>query len=362
MRILVNGWFLDQLATGSGQYIAALAEWLPRVDATHELIFITPANQQISESANQRMRSYGSPESPNHRIFSGDASPDSHATRKCTAVPRNTQHAARNTQYARTPFDRINTNLAKLWFEQVTFPRACRHLRADVAFVPYWGAPWWSPCPVVVTVHDLIPLLLPAYRGGVLQRLYTWLVTRTARRARAVLTDSAASKADIVAHLGIPPQRVHAISLAADPRYRPVTDPGILACVQGRYALPLEPFLLYLGGFDIRKNVLRTIEAYARLVARRQAAGASPPPLVIAGKLPTEDSSFAPDPRQMVRRLGITDTVHFTGWVDEVDKPALYTLAAGTVFISEYEGFGLPVLEAMACTPESLDNHSGANR
>ena len=76
----------------------------------------------------------------------------------------------------------------------MTFPLACRRLRADVAFVPYWGSPWWQPCPVVVTVHDLIPLLLPLYRGGMLQRAYTALVSRTARRAAAVLTDSEASK------------------------------------------------------------------------------------------------------------------------------------------------------------------------
>lgn len=296
MRILVNGWFMGQLATGSGQYLAALTEWFPRVGETHEWIII------------------------------------------------------RNTQYTvRTPFDRINPNLAKLWFEQVSFPAACRRLAADVAFIPYWGAPWWSPCPVVVTVHDLIPLLLPAYRGGALQRAYTWLVARTARRARAVLTDSEASKADIVTRLRIPAERVHAIHLAADPRYRPVTDPDTLARVRDRYALPQTPFLLYLGGFDVRKNVPRTIEAYARLVARHRVEGIVAPPLVIAGKLPTEDTRFAPDPRPLVQRLGVAEHVHFTGWVDEADKPALYTLAATTVFVSHYEGFGLPVLEAMAC-------------
>ncbi len=70
---------------------------------------------------------------------------------------------------------------------------------------------------------------------------------------------------------------------------------------------------------------------------------------MIAGKLPETDSAFAPDPRPVVARLGLADRVHFTGWVDEADKPALYSLAAATVFVSEYEGFGLPVLEAMAC-------------
>ena len=57
-----------------------------------------------------------------------------------------------------TPFDRVNENLAKVWFEQVAFPRACRQAKADLAFVPYWGSPGWQPCRTAVTVHDLIPL------------------------------------------------------------------------------------------------------------------------------------------------------------------------------------------------------------
>ena len=226
MRIAINGWFHGQLTTGSGQYLDALAEWLPRVEGTHALILIAAAEQRTGEFA----------------------------------TPANWQII-----HARTPFDRVNANLAKLWFEQVTFPRACRRLRADVAFVPYWGSPWWRPCPVVVTVHDLIPLLLPLYRGGMLQRVYTALVSRTARRAAAVLTDSEASQRDIIARLGVPAERVHAIHLAADPRYRPVSDSAELARIRAKYDLPDAPFLLYLGGFDARKNVGRTIEAYARM-------------------------------------------------------------------------------------------------
>ena len=309
MRIAINGWFHGQLTTGSGQYLEALTEWLPRVDGTHALILITAAGRRTGE----------------------------------LAMPANWQII-----HARTPFDRVNANLAKLWFEQVTFPRACRRLRVDVAFVPYWGSPWWQPCPVVVTVHDLIPLLLPLYRGGVHQRAYTALVSRTARRAAAVLTDSEASKRDIIAHLGIPDARVHAIHLAADPGCRPVSDPAELARVRAKYDLPAGPFFLYLGGFDARKNVGRTIEAYARMGSggRGQEPGVR---LVIAGKLPDADTAFTPDPRLAAARLGVDDCVHFTGWVDEADKPALYSLALATVFVSEYEGFGLPVLEAMAC-------------
>ncbi|MCX7670249.1 MAG: glycosyltransferase, partial [Anaerolineae bacterium] len=100
---------------------------------------------------------------------------------------------------------------------------------------------------------------------------------------------------------------------------------------------------LYLGGFDARKNVVRMMEAFAQVVARHSAIVH----LVIAGQLPSADTPFAPDPRPAVARLGIADRVHFIGRVDEADKPALYALALGTVFVSEYEGFGLPVIEAM---------------
>jgi glycosyltransferase involved in cell wall biosynthesis len=349
MRIAINGWFHSQLSTGSGQYLTALTEWLPRAGESHEFVLVKPI---------------------------GDAAKECHEGN----ATRSTQHVAQNAEFqgdvsryvirhASTPFDRVSANLAKLWFEQVTFPWACRRLRADVAFVPYWGSPWWQPCPVVVTVHDLIPLLLPLYRGGMHQRAYTALVSRTARRAAAVLTDSEASQRDIVAHLGIPAERVHAIYLAADPRYRPVTDRDELTRIRVKYGLPDGPFLLYLGGFDARKNVGRMIEAYARMRSgdRRQETGVrsqpvlSPgpcpltpdpcplPALVIAGKLPTSNTAFSPDPRPVAARLGVGDCVHCIGWVDEADKPALYSLALGTIFVSEYEGFGLPVLEAMAC-------------
>jgi glycosyltransferase involved in cell wall biosynthesis len=309
MRIVINGWFWQRMATGSGQYLAALADWLPRSGPGHELVIVTGKPCETPPTAQLRFVE------------------------------------------ARTPFDHVSRNLAKLWFEQVTFPAQCRRLSATVALVPYWGSPWWRPCPVIVTIHDLIPLVLPLYRGGPFQRAYTWLVSRTARRADAVLTDSEASRRDIIAHLGIRSERVHAIHLAVDPRLSTVTDSGELARVRTRYGLPEEPFLLYLGGFDARKNVQRIVQAYAKMVEA--------PKLVIAGKTPTVHSAFAPDPVPLARSLGLDSRVLFTGWVDEADKAALYSLAAGALFISEYEGFGLPVLEAMACGCPVITAQSG---
>lgn len=301
MRIAVNGWFAGQIATGSGQYLAAMAEWLPQAGAAHEFHLVLPSAAKVT------------------------AAPPGWTVTRTT-----------------TPFDGAGRNLAKLWFEQAAFPAACRRLGADVAFVPYWGAPWQAPCPVVVTIHDLIPLLLPLYRGGPAQRAYTALVARSARRAAAVLADSEAGKRDVVARLGIPAERVHAVHLAAGEQFRPVTEPEALSRVRENYHLPAAPFLLYMGGFDARKNVPRMLEGYARIPAPR-------PPLVIGGRLPAADSAFAPDPRPIAARLDIERDIHFIGWVEEDDKPALYSLALASLYISEYEGFGLPVLEAMGC-------------
>jgi glycosyltransferase involved in cell wall biosynthesis len=337
MRIVVNGWFLDQLATGSGQYLGSLATALPRAGANSKLIIVAPRKPQMADGGRQP------------RSQKSDRDPGS-------AIP-----SAWQLVFAGTPFDRISRNLAKLWFEQITFPQACRRLVADVALVPYWGSPWWRACPTAVTIHDLIPLLLPLYRGGLPQRAYTWLVAHTARRADAILTDSEASRRDVIAHLHIPPDRVHAVHLAAEEDFKPVTDLDELARVRAKYALPAEPFFLYLGGFDARKNVVRMIEAYAKMTVDDGASvtGKAAPEsgtgdrgqgirLVIAGALPKYDSAFAPDPMAVVKRMGIEARVHFAGWVDEVDKPALYSLARGALYPSEYEGFGLPVVEAMA--------------
>jgi glycosyltransferase involved in cell wall biosynthesis len=243
-----------------------------------------------------------------------------------------------------TPFDRISENLSKLWFEQVSFPRAARRQEADLAHVPHWGSSLRPAMPTVVTIHDLIPLLLPSYRGNFLVRSYTRLVSAAARRSAGVITVSRASQQDIVKHLRIPATRVWVTHEAAPPFFRRADGPQIEA-VRQKHALP-EAFLLYLGGFDVRKNVSGLLSAFARLQEREGFADAR---LVVAGRLPKTDSEFTPDPRRIARELAIEHRVTFTGWIDEADKPSLYTAATGFVFPSLYEGFGLPVLEALAC-------------
>jgi alpha-1,3-rhamnosyl/mannosyltransferase len=137
---------------------------------------------------------------------------------------------------------------------------------------------------------------------------------------------------------------VRAILLAADPVYHAEAEASDRA-VLARYGLT-PGYVLYLGGFDQRKN----LETVAAVMARVRQGLAEDAPLVIAGRLPAQDTPFAPDPRRLVQEAGLLlEDVNFLGMVPEADKPALYRGARVFLYPSRYEGFGLPALEALAC-------------
>jgi glycosyltransferase involved in cell wall biosynthesis len=246
-------------------------------------------------------------------------------------------------------------NAAKLKFEQLDFPRAALAARADLAHVPYFGSALVPHVPTVVTIHDLIPVVLPLYRGSAKVRAYTRLVSLAARRAHAIIADSEASRRDIIKHLGIAPEKIRVVYLAADPSYRPVIDNSELPRVRAKYGLP-EQFVLYFGGFDQRKNVPNLVRAFVK-VAQGLGEDCS---LVLAGRVPTSVSPLFPDVRALVNELDLSDQTCFIGAVAEADKPALYTLAACFAWPSYYEGFGLPVLEAMACGTPVVAGDAGS--
>lgn len=299
MRIAINAWFLNRPGTGSGQYLHGLLQAMPEVMPGQRLLLAAPHEQ-----------------------------PDLHVT------GLEIEHWSLNPA-------RWRSNLGKVLFEQVAFPLICRRWAADLAHVPYWGSPLWTTVPTVVTVHDLIPRLLPAYRGGPFVRLYTRLVSASARQAAVVLTDSQAAKHDIESHLNLSPDQVRAVYLAVGQQYQPQPRPADEE-IRAAYGLP-HRYILYLAGHDERKNVAGLVEAFS-LVAQAD----DDVTLVIGGRLPAEDRPPFFDPRPLVEALGLDADVHFIGWVDEEHKPALYRGAACAVFPSRYEGFGLPVLEALA--------------
>jgi len=324
LHVLINGWFLGDNASGSGQYLHYMLQHLPhhlpesdipKSRSTVRLTLLVPADRQGNELYREM---FGDPPA-NLTILAAPVLPE-------TILPETISTRVR-----------LPRNVAKLWWEQAVVPRAARQQNVDVIWVPYWAAPYWQPRPTVVTVHDLIPRLLPEYRGGLLNRVYTALVSATARRSAAVLTVSHASARDVVAHLGVPADRVYAVHHGPNQQAQTRGDAAYLSAIRQKFDLP-ERFFLYLGGFDVRKNLRTTLAAYRRYL---ELGGSPTVRLVIAGKLPQEDSAFAPDPKKIAAEFGLTDQVQFCGWIDEADKPTLYALSTAYLFPSVYEGFGM---------------------
>ncbi len=298
MRVIVSGWFLSHADTGSGQYLHALLRELPALAADLDLHVIAPLP---------------APPPPGWQL------------------------------HARAAGSRP---LAKVCFEQFQIPRAARQLQADIVHIPYWAPPLRSPAPLVVTVHDIIPLLLPEHRGSLPMRLYAALAAAATRGATEVIADSRSSSRDIIARLQLSPERVHTVHLGTAERFAPAADiPPANSSLRAKYRLP-KCYVLYLGGFQRRKNVRHLLAAWTW--------GRSGLPegcqLVIAGRLPARpDGRLFHDLPAIAVRHGIRESVRFIGAVDEADKPAIYQGAACFVFPSSCEGFGLPPLEAMAC-------------
>ena len=303
MHLAINAYFWNQPFVGSGQYTRNLVYYLNRLVSDLEITLIYPQTPVQSE-----------PE----------------------AVPP-------SVQVKKVPVR--SGQLGKVLFEQWQFPRACAEVGATIAHVPYWGAPLQSPVPLVVTIHDLTTLLVPEYRRGWKSRLYNALVTASARGASHVITDSFASKMNIIDLLGIKEEGVTAVYLAVGPEYTPKADNSLLeTAVRRKYDLP-DFYVLYLGGFLLHKNINTLLLAYSYV---GPSLGIDYP-LILAGRKPTQTSDIYPDYDDYIKALRIEKYVKWIGFVDEADKPILYRNAETFVFPSRHEGFGLDVLEALAC-------------
>jgi glycosyltransferase involved in cell wall biosynthesis len=310
MHIAFNGWFWDRPDTGSGQYLRHLLHGLRRVKPDLQMTLMLPPH-----------------------INAPDDLPSD--------VSLITTHGR-------------GGQIGKVWFEQRIYPQMMARVQADIAHVPYWGPPLSSPARLVTSVLDVIALVYPQYASGFKARLYTSLVSAAAKGSAHVITLSNAAKADIIEHLQIPDAMITPTYLAHEEVFHPRMGAERDAAVREKYNLP-DQFVLYLGGFDPRKQLNQLLLAYTYV---GQAEGDNIP-LVIAGKEPAWGTPMFPDMRQYATDLGISDYIRWIGYVDEADKPSLYRLASVFAFPSHYEGFGLPVLEAMACgTPVVASNTS----
>jgi len=204
---------------------------------------------------------------------------------------------------------------------------------------------------IVVTIHDLIPFIMPATCSPGYRRRFLDEVPRIVGRADAVCAVSQRTRQDLVRILGVPAAKVHVTLEAAEACYRPLSRPDSRRLTAARYGVP-ENYILYTGGFGPRKNLPCLLEAYARCVRRLPGV----PHLCLAGDAGSGRAVL----ERLAARLGLEGLVVFPGFVDWEHMPGLYSGARLFVYPSLYEGFGLPPLEAMACGCPVIAGRTGS--
>ena len=315
MKIGINTYFFKFPASGSGQYLLHLLQALAEVDQENEYILL--GTRPIPR------------ETKSHIKFHHMVKP----------VPGLARH---------------NASIENLMWEQFTAPSTALKAGVDLLHVPYFAPPFFPRTPIIVTIHDVIPLRLPQYRTDLKMKAYLQLITRAAHKATLIITISQHAKQDMIDALKLPAERIRVIYEAAGDEYQPITDSIVMANMRARYDLN-DRYILYLGGLDQRKNVPQLVRAFAHLY---QQIGDPKLQLLIAGNPDKLGGPLFPDSRPVAADLGMAGQIIYR-FIEEEDKPAVYSGASVFVFPSLYEGFGLTPLEAMSCgTPVICSNRT----
>jgi glycosyltransferase involved in cell wall biosynthesis len=294
MRIVFDGTTLTPGRTGVGYYTEHLLQHLAReVEATGDEIVVV-SNQPIDTQV---------PLPPHVRVHEGHRFP------------------------------------VRIGWMQLRAARALDAIKPDVAHFTNGMIPVGASPPTVVTVHDMSLRLYPGCHPLRRLLLNRPLMHVAIRQASAIVTVSNSARRDLLRLHGVAADRVSVVHEAASPVFRPIADRERLEDMRSRYYLPRR-FMLYVGTIEPRKNLTRLMTAFAE--ARKQGI---PHHLVCVGPYGWSSRDLA----GRIEQLGIRTAVHFTGYVPFEHLPLLYNLGEFFAFPSLYEGFGLPVVEAMAC-------------
>jgi glycosyltransferase involved in cell wall biosynthesis len=305
MRIAFDGTTLTPGRTGVGYYTEHLLQHLAReVEATGDEIVVL-SNQPIDT---QR------PLPPHVRVHHGHRCP------------------------------------VRIGWMQLRAQRALAAVRPDVAHFTNGMMPIGSPVSTIVTIHDMSLRLYPQCHPLRRLLLNRPLMHVAIRQAAAIVTVSESARRDLLRLHGIGSDRVSVVHEAASPEFHPIDDPARRERVRAKYGLPPR-FVLYVGTIEPRKNLSRLVDAFAQ--ARRRGI---PHHLVCVGPYGWSSRDLS----RRIDRLGIADVVHFTGYAPFEDLPVIYNLGELFAFPSMYEGFGLPVVEAMASGLPVITSHTSS--
>ncbi len=242
---------------------------------------------------------------------------------------------------------------------QLSWAREVSQANLDIFHSPHFVLPLIFTPNSVVTVHDLIPLLFPGnLRSKAAQMYYTTMIKLTTKKSDKIIAVSNCTKKDLIANLDISARKIRVIPEAADERYRKIKRTKEHDIVLKKYGIRGR-YLLYVGNYKPHKNLIRLVEAFAKVKQNLT----EDYQLVFVGP---RDKKY-PEVGRLVKKLELKKKVVLAGFIPEEELLVLYNTAAALVFPSLYEGFGLPPLEAMACglpvvasntssLPEVVDN------
>ncbi len=235
-------------------------------------------------------------------------------------------------------------------FEQIVFPIELRRLKIDLLHSPDFIPPFRGDFQRIITVHDLNFLYYPQFLTADSRRYYNDQIERAVSIADHILADSHATKSDLIKLLNVPAEKISVVWLAPNSIFKPI-DPAALNEPRSRLRLP-DRFILFTGTFEPRKNIAGLLKAYRAFLDKSHASIH----LILAGSR----GWLFDETHALIDQLHLTDRVRLIEAPSESDLVALYHLATVFVLPSYYEGFGLTVLEAMACGAPCIISNRGS--
>jgi len=312
MKIGINGRFLQYPYTGIGQYTIQLLREFSKMkherrDETHHLDFVIAVP---NEKCVERMR-------------------QEEIDLPVVVLPEK---------------EWLGKSLSKHWWEQIQVSDFFHEQKVNLVWLPYPCVKWFKKASdkTIVTVHDTIPWTSKQYQRGLLSRLAHRMSRVSISQANHIITVSETSAKNITWLCGIPEKNITIIENGVSEIFHTLVSQDIMSAVLARFGLQNGKFLLYVGGYDARKNVKLMIESYRTYCQNHECL-----PLVLVGGKSHEDSLYADFDGAMTNSGNSCSVLIRTGFLSDVDLAALYQSSHGFIHFSSQEGFNIPLAQAM---------------